>query len=101
MSGYDDFHSPYQSSQRTHTTVSTLTTLDPGIVDMAGDDEDDLVETEAPLPPLKTVFDCPNIELCIVNGKNVWIHAWCDQSLTPVHATRGLAHLLKKKKCDF
>jgi hypothetical protein len=37
---------------------------------MADDDEDDVVETEATLPPLKTVFDCPNIELCIINGKN-------------------------------
>jgi hypothetical protein len=67
---------------------------------MAGDDEDDLVETEAPLPALKTVFDCPNNELCIVNGKNGWRCAWCDQSFTPVHATRALSQLLKKK-CDI
>ncbi len=52
-------------SQTTHTTMSSLTTPD-------GED-DDLVElVETPLPPLKSVFDCPNIELCIVNGKSGW-----------------------------
>jgi hypothetical protein len=31
-------------------------------------EDDDLVEiAELPLPPLKSVFDCPNLELCIVN----------------------------------
>ena len=50
----------YQSSQTTHTTMSSLTTPD-------GED-DNLVElVETPLPPLKSVFDCPNLELCIVN----------------------------------
>ena len=52
-------------SQTTHTSMSSLTTPD-------GED-DDLVElVETPLPPLKSVFDCPNIELCIVNGKSGW-----------------------------
>ncbi len=49
MSGYNDFRFPYQSSQSTHTTMSSLTTLGPGIVSMDGDDKDDVVETEAPL----------------------------------------------------
>ena len=40
--------------------MSSLTTPD-------GED-DDLVEiAETPLPPLKSVFGCPNLELCIVN----------------------------------
>ena len=91
-----------QSSQTTHSTMSSLTAPGAGMVDMAGDGEDDdVVEmAETPLPPLKSVFDCPNLELCIVNGKNGWKCLWCDLSFTPVHATRALAHLLKKKKCD-
>ena len=84
----------YQSSQTTHTTMSSLTTPD-------GED-DDLVEiAETPLPPLKSVFDCPNLELCIVNGKNGWKCLWCGESFTPVHATRAIANLLMKKKCNI
>ena len=96
--------SPYQSIQTTHTTMSSLTTPGVGMVDMAGDgQDDDVVEVaETPLPALKSVFECPQIELCIVNDcKNGWKCLWCDQSVTPVHATRALAHLLKKKKCDI
>jgi hypothetical protein len=83
--------------------MSSLTAPGAGMVDMAGDcEDDDVVEmAETPLPPLRSVFDCPNLELCIANdGKNGWKCLWCDQSFTPVHATRALAHLLKKKKCD-
>ena len=81
-------------SQTTHTTMSSLTTPD-------GEDDDVVELVETPLPPLKSVFDCPNIELCIVNGKSGWKCHWCGQSFTPVHATRAIAHLLKKKKCDI
>ena len=83
--------------------MSSLTTPGEGMVEMSGDGEDDdVVEmAETPLPPLKSVFDCPNLELCIVNGKNGWKCLWCDQSFIPVHATRALAHLLKKTKCDI
>ena len=43
-----------------------------------------------------------DLGLCSVNDdKNGWKCLWCDQSFTPVHATRALAHLLKKKKCDI
>ena len=83
--------------------MSSLTTPGEGMVEMSGDGEDDdVVEmAETPLPPLKSVFDCPNLELCIVDGKNGWKCLWCDLSFTPVHATRALAHLLKKSKCDI
>ena len=98
-------HSPYQSSQTTHTTVSSLSAPGEGILDMADDCEEgglvDIMEMDTPLPPLKSVFDCPNIELCIVKGKNGWRCVWCGHSFTPAHATRALAHLLKKKKCDI
>jgi hypothetical protein len=50
---------------------------------------------------LNSVFDCPNIELCIIKGKSGWRCVWCDKSFTPVHAIRALAHLLKRKKCDI
>ena len=95
--------SPNQSSQTTHTTMSSLTAPGAGMVDMAGDGEDDdVVEmAETPLPPLKSVFDCPNLELCLLNGKNGWKCLWCDTSFTPVHATRALAHVLRKKRCNI
>ena len=48
-------------SQTTHTTMSSLTTPD-------GEDDDVVELVETPLPPLKSVFDCPNIELCIVRN---------------------------------
>ena len=60
----------YQSSQTTHTAMSSLTTPD-------GEDDDLVDIAETPLPPLKSVFDCPNLELCIVNGKNGWKCLWC------------------------
>ena len=89
-------HSPYQSSQTTHTTVSSLSAPGEGIIDMAGDCEEgslvDIMKMDTPLPPLKSVFDCPKIELCIVNGKNGWRCVWCSHSFTPAHATRALAH---------
>ena len=73
---------------------------------MAGYDEDeDLVDVlemaETPLPPLKSVFDCPNIELCLLHGKNGWKCLWCDTTFTPVHATRAISHVLKIKKCNI
>jgi hypothetical protein len=82
--------------------MSSLTAPGAGMVPACDCEDDDVVEmAETPLPPLRSVFDCPNLELCIANdGKNGWKCLWCDQSFTPVHATRALAHLLKKKKCD-
>ena len=98
-------HSPHEPSQTTHTTMSSLTNPGEGMGDMAGDCEDDdlvdMTNMDIHLPLLKSVFDCPNVGLSIVNGKNGWTCLYCGQSFTPVHATRALAHLLKKKKCDI
>ena len=59
--------------------MSSLTTPGEGILDIAGAGEDDnVVEMmETPLPPLRSVFDCPNLESCIVRGKNGWRCLWC------------------------
>ncbi len=107
MSDNNESHPPHQLSQTTHTTMSSLTTPGQEGIGIAGIEEDEDVVDVVPvlhpaiLPALNIVFDCANIELCIVKGKNGWRCVWCDKSFTPVHATRALAHLLKRKKCDI
>jgi hypothetical protein len=79
-------------SQSTHTMISALTAdLSQG----EGIGEDELmvlgVVQLVPSPALNSVFDCHNLEVCIVGGK-------CDKTFSPVHATRALKHLMKIKK---
>jgi len=61
-----------------------------------GEENDDVVTV---LPSLHGVFKfkCSHVELCIVSGKPGWKCLWCDRSFTPLHATRALTHLVKKK----
>jgi hypothetical protein len=90
--------------QSTHTMMSALTT---DSSQGAGINDDELMVIEVvepvppPLPALNSVFDCHNIELCIVGGKTGWKCGWCDKNFSPVHATRALKHLLKIKKYDI
>jgi hypothetical protein len=106
MSDDNESRPPHQSSPTTHTTMSSLTTPGQGGRGIGDEDDGDVVEVmpgvvTAILPALHSVFDCPNIELCIVKGMSGWRCAWCDQSCPNLHATRALAHLLRRKKCDI
>ena len=49
-----------------------------------------------PLPPLKSVFDCPKLQRDVVQGGVVgWVCAWCGIFFKGVYATRALKHVLK------
>jgi hypothetical protein len=55
--------------------MSSLTTPGKGGIGIGDEDDEDVVEVmpgfiPAILPALHSVFDCPNIELCIVKGKS-------------------------------
>ena len=57
--------------------MSSLTTPGQGGRGIGDEDDEDVVEVmpglvPAILPALHSVFDCPNIELCIVKGKSGW-----------------------------
>jgi hypothetical protein len=86
--------------------MSSLTTPGQGGRGISDEDDEDVVEVmpglvPAILPALHSVFDCLDIELCIVKGKSGWRCAWCDQSFPNFHAIRALAHLLRRKMCDI
>jgi hypothetical protein len=86
--------------------MSSLTTPGQGGRGIGDEDDEDVVEVmpglvPAIVPALHSVFECPNIELCIVKGMSGWRCVWCDQSFPHVHASRALAHLLRRKKCDI
>ena len=56
-----------------------------------------------PLPPLKTVFDCPNIELCIANGKwKEWMEMYLVWSiLHTCTCNQGSCTLVEEKVMWF
>ena len=54
------------------------------------------VALPAPLPPLKSIFDCPKLQRDVIQGGVVgWVCAWCGFFFKGVHATCALKHVLK------
>ena len=109
----DDNETPSQDTVSTLTTGGTVRTAlnDDEAVDFAGGgaggfDEDIGVEgnvaeeveevLQPPLPPLKTVFDCPYVKLTLTG----WECGWCGKSFLGKHSTRALNHVMKMAKND-
>jgi hypothetical protein len=50
---------------------------------------------EEQLLPLKSVFDCPHIQVRVANGgKSDWECKWCGMIIMPKHASRTIKMIL-------